>query len=347
MKKILFCAFMCLFLACVSAQADTSIQPETGDYPKDQAVRTATELFQKVSGIDQNGLKDYETIADLYEAFALANISMPRRWQIVFSLKENPEIRYTVMIESPSGVLYSAEPADFPARLFDYKKKSVERADAIEHGKVWIAEKGPWEFWSYQDKAAFVTANGRGPNGNKGMPFGLPGEKDVGLDQALITAKAAIMDHFSATNAQLGGLKLDCAFFPGWKSTAGKVIGAWIIAFRKPEPRQDGEYVMIYQAIVLSPGCEIETIYKQEYQDGENGEPLVVFWPSEVNTNVEPSTLTGKVYYNSNGGKYYHVDAACPSVDSKYLPMTGIDRSQLLKRKFSALLPCPYCAKEE
>ncbi len=40
----------------IPALSDTSIQPEAGDFPKDQAVRIATEQFLKDGGIDEKGL---------------------------------------------------------------------------------------------------------------------------------------------------------------------------------------------------------------------------------------------------------------------------------------------------
>jgi hypothetical protein len=50
-----------------------------------------------------------------------------------------------------------------------------------------------------------------------------------------------------------------------------------------------------------------------------------------------------KLYYNKDGGKYYHAKPDCPSVDKKYLPLDQFYYRDLNDSKFKALLPCPYC----
>ena len=48
-----------------------------------------------------------------------------------------------------------------------------------------------------------------------------------------------------------------------------------------------------------------------------------------------------KLYYNKDGGKRYHIDEGCSSVDKKYLPMASFNYSEL--GKHPALVPCPVC----
>ncbi len=50
-----------------------------------------------------------------------------------------------------------------------------------------------------------------------------------------------------------------------------------------------------------------------------------------------------KLYHNANGGKYYHADAECPSVDKAYLPLTSFYYRDLNTTKFKNLLPCTKC----
>jgi len=52
-----------------------------------------------------------------------------------------------------------------------------------------------------------------------------------------------------------------------------------------------------------------------------------------------------QVYYNPNGGKYYHSEERCSSVKDRYLPLTGFDYAQLDTGSFADLKPCPYCEK--
>lgn len=50
------------------------------------------------------------------------------------------------------------------------------------------------------------------------------------------------------------------------------------------------------------------------------------------------------LYYNPTGGKYYHLDARCPSVRDRYLPLKGeLTYAQLDDPEFSKLTRCPHC----
>lgn len=49
------------------------------------------------------------------------------------------------------------------------------------------------------------------------------------------------------------------------------------------------------------------------------------------------------LYYNSNGGQYYHADANCPGVKQQYLPLTEFTYGELNEKPFSKLKPCGSC----
>jgi len=346
MRRFFFCVFALLLLVCGSALADTSIQPDAGDFPKDQAVRIATEQFLEASGVDEKGLHDFTVLAELYGPYASAGgKTIPRRWQVVFTLTKNPDIWYTVLIASPSGAFVSAEPTDFSERLAEYKEDDAARSTVVEQGKVWLAEKGPWWFWSYEDKAAFVMTYGRNAYGNPDTMTGLPETEDMALDQALAIAKNAIREHFSESPNLLNEMKLNAQFLPEWNKASANSQGAWMLCFHNPVVNPNGEYAMLYQAVVLSPSGVIEKIYKQDYQGHFDREPVVYSWPPEDQAEEEPVTKTGTVYYNGRGGKYYHMDAQCSSIDPKYFPLTAIDMSQLALIPYKNLRPCPYCVK--
>ena len=57
---------------------------------------------------------------------------------------------------------------------------------------------------------------------------------------------------------------------------------------------------------------------------------------------VIPSDNT-PLYYNPNGGSYYHSVANCPSVKQKFLPLAAFTYGELDQGSFSKLKPCPYC----
>lgn len=50
------------------------------------------------------------------------------------------------------------------------------------------------------------------------------------------------------------------------------------------------------------------------------------------------------LYYNENGGNYYHTTDMCPAVGDDYLPMTGtLIYEQLSVGKFKSLKRCTTC----
>lgn len=59
---------------------------------------------------------------------------------------------------------------------------------------------------------------------------------------------------------------------------------------------------------------------------------------------VNPKT---KLYYNKNGGSFYHADKECSSVNKKYLPLSSFTYSELSKSPYSALKPCTECDAPE
>lgn len=52
------------------------------------------------------------------------------------------------------------------------------------------------------------------------------------------------------------------------------------------------------------------------------------------------------LYYNESGGRRYHKDASCASVDPQYLPMTKFNASELQIEPYSRLTACNVCIEE-
>ncbi len=73
----------------------------------------------------------------------------------------------------------------------------------------------------------------------------------------------------------------------------------------------------------------------------DNIDAIFTLAPRMTVTPVPPdSTL---LYYNASGGKYYHADPECSSVNAKYLPMASFTYGELSTAPFSALQPCLKC----
>ncbi len=67
----------------------------------------------------------------------------------------------------------------------------------------------------------------------------------------------------------------------------------------------------------------------------------VLIW-DDVGRPIVPPDYDMPVYYNENGGKYYHLDQNCPSVKDRYLPLTELIYGEL-DEKHPELTPCSKC----
>lgn len=70
----------------------------------------------------------------------------------------------------------------------------------------------------------------------------------------------------------------------------------------------------------------------------------LVIWEDYAGRQMEMPDLSQPVYYNPDGGSYFHSDQNCDSVRSQYLPLTEITLGDLLTPPYDELTPCPYCA---
>jgi hypothetical protein len=78
-------------------------------------------------------------------------------------------------------------------------------------------------------------------------------------------------------------------------------------------------------------------------EEGDNSQSEETATPKATAT---PGPKT-KLYYNKEGGKYYHIDKECPSVNEQYLPLTNFNYQDLNKSTFKNLVPCPVCHAPE
>ena len=65
--------------------------------------------------------------------------------------------------------------------------------------------------------------------------------------------------------------------------------------------------------------------------------------PTAIPTPTPPITNETVVYYNPQGGLYYHSADTCPKVASQYEPLTPLYYRDLNSGKFKTLNPCPDC----
>ena len=87
----------------------------------------------------------------------------------------------------------------------------------------------------------------------------------------------------------------------------------------------------------------------------EQGQNIKWLWDNiKVNTKVLIWDDTGRkrpypvaddyeLYYNPEGGKYFHENQNCPSVKSRFLPLSPFTYGELDSGAFAKLSPCPKC----
>mgnify|MGYP002626142229 CR=1 FL=1 len=87
----------------------------------------------------------------------------------------------------------------------------------------------------------------------------------------------------------------------------------------------------------------------------EQGQNIKWLWDNiKVNTKVLIWDDTGRkrpypvaddyeLYYNPEGGKYFHENQNCPSVKSRFLPLSPFTYGELDSGSFAKLTPCPKC----
>jgi len=82
----------------------------------------------------------------------------------------------------------------------------------------------------------------------------------------------------------------------------------------------------------------------------ESGGPSATMPASTIAPTSTPSPNGGSgitVYYNQDGGKYYHAIPNCSWVDEKYWPLTGFSFDLINSQEFKALVRCPNCNPPE
>lgn len=228
--------------------------------------------------------------------------------------------------------------AEFPA--WPEEKEHVRLA-----AEQWEREKGNYRFWSYADKAAFCQQYGAYPYGTEDTitNWAMPTQGDTPYETALLTAKQAAVEYLGADAAKLDQLLLSTSYRRSFYTRSdGGISDAWVIQFCDTA----GERYPLVDAVILSPSGDVLCVMERNVPAEMKGFVALKQWRSESAVSEAESALPDTWYYNPEGGKYYHYDANCPSVSSKFLPLTPF-ASVLwsMRPEYSVLDFCPYCVK--
>lgn len=114
---------------------------------------------------------------------------------------------------------------------------------------------------------------------------------------------------------------------------------------------RDYSYTEKYLGEKASHGCV--RVQRKQNEDGINmkwiwdnvpvGTKLLI-WDEDLRPIPYPASDDTILYYNPDGGKYYHADQNCASIRDKYLPLQGqCAYAELDSEAFAYLTPCKSC----
>ncbi len=88
--------------------------------------------------------------------------------------------------------------------------------------------------------------------------------------------------------------------------------------------------------VVSNPAQDAQQAALQQAQQQQQ-----VVEQAQTTQSVSPDTI---LYYNADGGRYYHLDANCSSIGAQYRPLTAMFYYRdVSSTKLKNLIPCPEC----
>ena len=96
------------------------------------------------------------------------------------------------------------------------------------------------------------------------------------------------------------------------------------------------------QRLKNADGINMAWLWNRLKVDSKSGTRLVI-WEDFQGRQMEIPSDDELLYYNANGGNYYHSTDSCPGVRSQYLPLTAFTYGELDTGKFASLERCPNC----
>ncbi|MBQ6233779.1 MAG: L,D-transpeptidase family protein [Clostridia bacterium] len=99
------------------------------------------------------------------------------------------------------------------------------------------------------------------------------------------------------------------------------------------------------QRLRNADGINMAWLWDHLVVDSKNGTRMVIWEDYQGRQMAIPSDDT-LLYYNPNGGSYYHSTDSCPGVRSQYLPLTAFTYGELETGIFAKLERCPNCHPE-
>jgi len=136
----------------------------------------------------------------------------------------------------------------------------------------------------------------------------------------------------------------------GMRIAGGCLLHEVPYIFNEKYEIKDYSYTEKYLGEKASHGCV--RVQRKKNDDGINmlwiwnNVPLrtkVLIWDDDSRPMAYPAD-DHPLYFNPDGGQYYHDDRNCSSVKDRFLPFKGeFTYSQLDDKEYARFKPCPYC----
>lgn len=320
------CTLLCLLVVCCSI----SLPVHGAALGGVEALERAWSYLETMGSLQFYEQESYTFTASLQDT-----------WHILCTRIDDSSLSCIVILNE-NGTLRKLLPKNIELRYMNYIV--TLRTEILARTEEWEHQLGlPHSLWGYEKQAAFVEAYGGAPGYYSATLPGLPSESDLTEQQALDAARAYLLRDFGQTEAALDALRTATIFYPdkqyGVLETRLHQGPVWVVTHHKNEP--ENQYPTRFQVNLLSPSG---TIYLA--LDENTGMFFELFTEKKdegAQATSDPSLRPDSLFYDPNGGLYYHIVDDCVTVDPQYLPLVALDRTQLDTAPYQDLLPCEVC----
>lgn len=296
-----------VFLLCFPASAENAAELSV-----EQVTEIAWQYMAENSGLTSEEMADFHCkMRELGNEW-----NGTRYWMIVF-VSDLTGSEFAVQVDYKMGGVHELDRAGYAEEYRRYREILELRAIADEAKVIWEQERGPYFFWPYQDKAAFYQEY---PGAD---PCYLPTSDNMSEAEAVQLTNDAIKQALLGDEAYISNYRLDTCFREafGWGDVPNPT---WLITYRNPEP----SYSIRHMAIV----------------NAESGEIVLSAYQNEKGELVTTNEYRDEMYYNPDGGIYFHHDADCYTVAERYRPLIAYARGDIIHNDtLWSLLPCQWC----
>lgn len=247
MKRMIIWLIVAMLLCSQAALADAIItEPGAEHLSKDEALAIAQEAASTLEGIfaDEIAVAPHRTN---FVAFDSSETPYDA-WVVTFFPAESEEGMgaplAAIIVSSPDGEVRASSDA------------TVWEMPTILH-----PEKGPYTFWSLEDKVLFDALYVP----TQEMAYILPDETAIPAEEALQIARETILYNYETTEADLDGLRTVCDLM---RAENFDPAGVWFVTYCESEPDVDGNHPMVYQVDIAATTGEVLDIFSDEESNG-------------------------------------------------------------------------------